>query len=79
MPMFNARQLFTKTQTDDVIATEKSHHDSEGDKEAGITTEKPASDDGVERISEEAQAGVRKIEATTLVWSKSHLIAAYIL
>jgi hypothetical protein len=30
-------------------------------------------------ISSDAQTGVKNIEALTLVWSKSHLIAAYVL
>lgn len=37
--------------------------------------------DGVEsdsdRISQDAQAGVQKIEATTKVWTKTSLIVAY--
>jgi len=32
-----------------------------------------------ERVSEDVQLGVQKIEATTAVWSKWHLILAYIL
>lgn len=30
-------------------------------------------------IHKEAQPGVQKIEATTQVWSKKHLLAAYIM
>jgi hypothetical protein len=33
----------------------------------------------VDAIDEKAQAGVKKMEATTKAWSKSHLIAAYVL
>lgn len=32
-----------------------------------------------ERVAEDAQVGVQKIEATTSVWSKNHLILAYAL
>ncbi|GAB7360110.1 hypothetical protein MBLNU230_g7873t1 [Neophaeotheca triangularis] len=41
-------------------------------------TQVPTSDDASE-TSEDFQPGVKKIEATTQVWSKSHLITAYIL
>ncbi|KAI1487056.1 major facilitator superfamily domain-containing protein [Biscogniauxia mediterranea] len=53
---------------------------NENDKEAGVVSQQHPNDndsDG-DAISAEAQAGVKKIEATTKVWSKSHLIAAYI-
>ena len=36
-------------------------------------------DSDVDAIDEKAQLGVQKMEATTKAWSKSHLIAAYIL
>lgn len=42
--------------------------------EPGITSQ-----DNDEMISSRAQAGVQKMEATTTVWSKNHLIAAYVL
>jgi hypothetical protein len=52
---------------------------NELDKEAGvISTEHPVDSDS-ETISPDAQAGVQKIEAITSVWSKSHLIAAYVM
>lgn len=35
------------------------------------------SDDDI--INKDSQAGVQKMEATTKVWSKKHLIAAYIM
>ncbi|CAJ2511705.1 Uu.00g073300.m01.CDS01 [Anthostomella pinea] len=54
----------------------------ETDKEAGLVTEQnPISDSesaDVDAISADAQAGVQKIEAVTKVWSKNHLIAAYV-
>jgi hypothetical protein len=36
-------------------------------------------DSDSDSVDGSAQAGVQKVEATTSVWSKSHLIAAYIL
>ena len=32
-----------------------------------------------EPVQENAQAGVQKMEATTQVWSKKHLVAAYVM
>jgi hypothetical protein len=49
-------------------------HDA-SEEEAGAHTEKVATDD--EGVSNDAQAGVRKVEAATIIWSKWHLIAAY--
>ncbi|KAH9907832.1 major facilitator superfamily domain-containing protein [Xylariomycetidae sp. FL2044] len=56
----------------------------EDDKEIGIVSQQaPPSDTGtesdVDAVSKDAQAGVRKIEATTKVWSTSHMITAYVL
>ncbi|KAI1339940.1 major facilitator superfamily domain-containing protein [Xylariaceae sp. FL0016] len=52
------------------------------DKEGGLVTEqgptREGSDSDVDAISKEAQRGVQKIEATTKVWSKQHLILAYV-
>jgi hypothetical protein len=56
---------------------------NENDKEIGITAQdQPVgseSDSDGEKISPDAQIGVQKIEATTQVWSTSHLVTAYIL
>ena len=62
-----------------VLESEKSPHES--DKEIGIINQHPyATDkDGEEGILSDAQFGVQKIEATTSVWSTSHLVTAYIL
>lgn len=53
------------------------------DNEKGIS---PVADGGevheesdTDKISETAQAGVQKIEATTKVWTKTALIVAYIM
>lgn len=43
-------------------------------REPGITSE-----DSGEIVSPEAQAGVQRMEATTTVWTRNHLIAAYVL
>lgn len=56
---------------------------SEADKEAGTETKTVQDHDDAtdsdEAISKDAQLGVQKIEATTKVWSKQHLIMAYVL
>ncbi|KAI0010536.1 MFS general substrate transporter [Xylariaceae sp. FL0662B] len=51
------------------------------DKESGVVSHQaPNSDvDTDDAIDPNAQAGVQKIEATTKVWTRSHLIAAYII
>lgn len=61
---------------------EAAHHSTEPGKEIGIDSKHV--DDGSERdssspegISKDAQYGVKKIEATTTVWSKNMLIVAY--
>lgn len=48
--------------------------DAHKSKEAGV--KQAASDD---QVSEDVQIGVQKIEATTAVWTRWHLILAYIL
>jgi hypothetical protein len=44
---------------------------------AGAVDEAPLEKD--ETINKDFQAGVQAVEATTLVWSKRHLVAAYVL
>lgn len=62
-----------------VAESEKSANDSE--KEGGIVSKQPYAVDETseDAISSDAQLGVQKIEATTSVWSTSHLVPAYIL
>ncbi|KAF2271118.1 MFS general substrate transporter [Lojkania enalia] len=36
-------------------------------------------DDNTEEFTPDAQGGVKKIEATTIVWTRNHLIAAYVM
>ncbi|KAI1097479.1 MFS general substrate transporter [Jackrogersella minutella] len=53
----------------------------QNDKEMGVIDNHPHSSDGdtdLDTIDADAQAGVQKMEATTKVWSKSHLILAYV-
>ncbi|KAI4870590.1 MFS general substrate transporter [Hypoxylon rubiginosum] len=60
------------------VPEEKPH--PENDKEIGVVDNQPRSIDGesdADAIDSNAQAGVKKIEATTKVWSRSHLILAY--
>lgn len=62
------------------VPEEKPH--PENDKEIGVVDNQPRSIDGesdADAIDSNAQAGVKKIEATTKVWSRSHLILAYAL
>lgn len=53
------------------------------DKEGGTVNNEPrgseTTDHDVDAIDADAQAGVKKIEATTKVWSRSNLILAYLL
>ena len=42
-----------------------------------VTAQDNDSDD--ELVHRDAQAGVQKMEATTQVWTKNHLIAAYVM
>jgi MFS family permease len=47
--------------------------------EGGNVAGSPASETDEDAIDEKAQAGVQNMEATTKVWSKQHLILAYIM
>ena len=51
---------------------------AESDKTGAHADTSPVDSDS-DSVDSSAQAGVRKVEATTSVWSKSHLVAAYIL
>lgn len=49
-------------------------------KEAGdLPQEQGVASDAEDQLSADAQDGVRKIQATTRVWSKGHLIFAYVM
>jgi hypothetical protein len=81
--MFNSLQ--SKTVGDvvapDLVVEEKTFRES--DKEAGVTaatsTQGRHQDSDDDPVDNDAQAGVRAIEATTSVWSKRDLIIAYCL
>lgn len=44
-----------------------------------VTAKHPVDDDSSEHFSANAQDGVKKMQATTSVWSRNHLIAAYVM
>jgi hypothetical protein len=48
-------------------------------KEVGVRAQDVPTDSDSDEISTNAQAGVQTIEAITKVWSKTHLIMAYIM
>ncbi|KAK3068166.1 MFS siderochrome iron transporter 1 [Teratosphaeriaceae sp. CCFEE 6253] len=47
-------------------------------KTEAVHTDASARDSDSEIVSQDAQAGVQKMEATTQVWTRNHLIAAYV-
>ncbi|KAK3117031.1 MFS siderochrome iron transporter 1 [Teratosphaeriaceae sp. CCFEE 6253] len=47
-------------------------------KTEAVHTDASARDSDSEVVSQDAQAGVQKMEATTQVWTRNHLIAAYV-
>lgn len=49
------------------------------DKEPGVTAQDTGSESDGSSPDPDAQAGVQGIEAMTSVWSRNHLIAAYIM
>ncbi|ORX98679.1 major facilitator superfamily domain-containing protein [Clohesyomyces aquaticus] len=75
-------RFFNKTPVDIPIAVQHPEDVSDNGKklEAGdVSVQHHHTDSDSETISSDAQNGVKAIEAATTVWSKSHLIAAYIL
>lgn len=52
--------------------------DTSDESEPRVSPKQEADSDGVP-VQENAQAGVQKMEATTQVWSKKHLVAAYVM
>lgn len=48
-------------------------------KEYGVLPRETSQAHDEEELSKDAQAGVLKMEASTTVWSKTHLILAYIM
>lgn len=57
--------------------TERSTDDT--DKEVGVKNQDVSTDSDTDEISVDAQPGVQDIEAVTKVWSKTHLVLAYIM
>lgn len=57
--------------------TEQSPDDT--DKEVGVKNQDVSTDSDTDEISVDAQPGVQDIEAVTKVWSKTHLVFAYIM
>jgi hypothetical protein len=49
------------------------------DKEVGVKNRDVSTDSDTDEISADAQPGVQDIEAVTKVWSKTHLVFAYIM
>lgn len=71
------RQMFTSGAPALVSADTPINGD---DKEAGVTVNANGSekDVGHEGLNPEFQRGIQKMQATTQVWSRNHLILAYI-
>lgn len=57
--------------------TEQSTDNTE--KEVGVKNQDVSTDSDTDEISADAQPGVQDIEAVTKVWSKTHLVFAYIM
>lgn len=72
--------LFPKNVNGEVQALNEQSAD-DNDKEVGIKNQDVATDgdSDTDQISADAQSGVQDIEAITKVWSKAHLIIAYIM
>jgi hypothetical protein len=72
----------TTTSNDASLENAGSHEDYSKEATAhsqprSVTAQDNDSDD--EPVHRDAQAGVQKMEATTQVWTKKHLIAAYVM
>jgi hypothetical protein len=72
----------TPTGSNDASLENASSHDHskeaiEHSQPRSVTAQDNDSDD--ELVHRDAQAGVQKMEATTQVWTKKHLIAAYVM
>lgn len=74
----SALSLFKRIKADQPIVEDITPRDI-NDKEATGVVQDSKSDTESEAVDTTAQHGVQKAEATTQVWSRSHLIMAYIL
>ncbi|KAJ4287286.1 hypothetical protein N0V90_012684 [Kalmusia sp. IMI 367209] len=70
--------LFSKTKVDE-SATVAPRQDGSIDPEKGDEIPTPSEPDSEEKISSNAQTGVKKVEAATTVWTKWQLVAAYVI
>ncbi|KAK2788989.1 MFS siderochrome iron transporter 1 [Emmonsiellopsis sp. PD_33] len=72
------RAFFARPQADQPVVDTQSPQNPD-DKEAGVDPQYQANSSDDDSISQEAQPGVKDIEAITKVWSRNHLIAAYVM
>ena len=80
LALFAAMRSFLSTQKvngEVEGVTEQSTGDT--DKEVGVKNQDVSTDSDTDEISVDAQPGVQDIEAVTKVWSKTHLVLAYIM
>lgn len=73
--------LLSRLSPDRAPAQAEDSRESDHEKAPGVSTDDRSTDDGhsPERVAEDAQAGVQKIEATTSVWTKNALIVTYVM
>jgi hypothetical protein len=75
--------LLSKTTNEDAVTpidpSRTSPKSDNVDAEKGHQLSIPSKEDEDEVISFNAQAGVKKAQAATTVWTKGHLIAAYVM
>lgn len=63
-----------------VLVEKVQHSGDELDKEPGVEVDRDQnSESDSDAISPDAQPGVQRVEAMTKVWSKAHLITAYVM
>jgi hypothetical protein len=80
LALFAAMRSFLSTQKvngEGEGVTEQSTGDT--DKEVEVKNQDVSTDSDTDEISVDAQPGVQDIEAVTKVWSKTHLVLAYIM
>jgi hypothetical protein len=82
LPPFEAMRSFlsSKPPNDEVEAATQ-HSADDTDKEVGVKNQDVPTDSetDADEISLNAQPGVQNIEAITKVWSRTHLVIAYIM
>jgi hypothetical protein len=69
--------MAVEDETDPVSA--QTDLDIEADGKDIVPKQQELDDSSSDEANSETQAGVKKIEATTAVWSNTHLILAYVL